>query len=202
MASVDDMNDEEAFVEDEPDPTFEEPQNDQVFIQDSYINYVMAYLSNPWVLLLIAIAIYYLIQRLELNIKYQNWKEQRQYAAEAEHVKKNPDFYRARMEAMEMARQKQQDAHDIAARELAEKERQKEEERRLQKVEQLENLLEGKGYNNKSNRTAASESEKSGTAAKANKSKSNFRSDYNPLMGNSGGSSRYRPDRRTTGGGG
>ena len=26
--------------------------------------------------------------------------------------------------------------------------------------------------------------------------------DYNPLMGNSGGSSRYRPDRRTTGGGG
>ena len=69
-----------------------------------------------------------------------------------------------------------QDAHDIAARELAEKERQKEEERRLQKVEQLENLLEGKGYNNKSNRTAASESEKSATAAKANKSKSNFRS--------------------------
>jgi len=202
MASVDDMNDEEAFVEDEPDPTFEDPQNDQVFIQDSYINYVMAYLSNPWVLLLIAIAIYYLIQRLELNIKYQNWKEQRQYAAEAEHVKKNPDFYRARMEAMERARQKQQDAHDIAARELAEKERQKEEERRLQKVEQLENLLEGKGYNNKSNRTAASESEKPASSAKANKTKSNFRSDYNPLMGNSGGSSRYRPDRRTTGGGG
>merc|ERR1712012_540883 len=152
MASVDDMNDEEAFVEDEPDPTFEDPQNDQVFIQDSYINYVMAYLSNPWVLLLIAIAIYYLIQRLELNIKYQNWKEQRQYAAEAEHVEKNPDLYRARMEAMEKARQKQQEAHDIASRELAEKERQKEEERRAQKVEQLENLLEGKGYNNKSGR--------------------------------------------------
>ena len=37
MASVDDMNDEEAFVEDEPDPTFEEPQNDQVFIQGDYI---------------------------------------------------------------------------------------------------------------------------------------------------------------------
>ena len=37
MASVDDMNDEEAFVEDEPDPTFEEPQNDQVFIQGDWI---------------------------------------------------------------------------------------------------------------------------------------------------------------------
>merc|ERR1712018_834853 len=137
MASSEDLTDEEAFVEDEPNPNFEEPQNDQVFIQDSFINHVMAYLSNPWVLLLIAIAVYYLIQRLELNIKYQNWKEQRQYAAEAEHVKKNPDLYRARMEAMERARQKQQEAHDIAARELAEKERQKEEERRAQKVEQL-----------------------------------------------------------------
>ena len=69
-----------------------------------------------------------------------------------------------------------QDAHDIAARELAQKERQKEVKKRLQKVEQLENLLEGKGYNNKSNRTAASESEKPATAAKANKTKSNFRS--------------------------
>ena len=79
-----------------------------IFTSDSYINVVMTYLSNPWVLLLIAIAIYYLIQRLELNIRYQNWKEQRQYAADVEHVKKNPDFYRARMEAMERARQKQQ----------------------------------------------------------------------------------------------
>ena len=35
-------------------------------------------------------------------------KEQRQYAADVEHVKKNPDFYRARMEAMERARQKQE----------------------------------------------------------------------------------------------
>jgi len=202
MASVEDVNDEEAFVEDEPEPSFEEPQNDQVFIQDSYINVVMAYLSNPWVLLLIAIAIYYLIQRLELNIRYQNWKEQRQYAADVEHVKKNPDFYRARMEAMERARQKQQEAHDIAARELAEKEKQKEEERRAQKVEQLENLLEGKGYNNKSNRTCASESNNSGTTSKVNKTKSNFRSDYNPLMGNGGGQSRYRPDRRSGFGGG
>jgi len=200
MASVEDINDEEAFVEDEPNPSFEEPQNDQVFVQDSYINHVMAYLSNPWVLLLIAIAVYYLIQKLELNIKYQNWREQRQYAAEAEHVKKNPDLYRARMEAMEKARQKQQEAHDIAARELAEKERQKEEERRAQKVEQLENLLEGKGYNNKSGRTG--ESEKPSSTTKVNKTKSNFRSDYNPLMGNSGGSSRYRPDRRSAAGGG
>ena len=33
MASSEDLTDEEAFVEDEPNPNFEEPQNDQVFIQ-------------------------------------------------------------------------------------------------------------------------------------------------------------------------
>ena len=97
-------------------------------------------------------------------------------------------------------------------------------------MEQLENLLEGKGYNNKSGRTG--ESEKPNSTTKVNKTKSNFRSgkliysqiksivtslyfvirwlviatfifiDYNPLMGNSGGSSRYRPDRRSAAGGG
>ena len=38
MASVEDVNDEEAFVEDEPEPSFEEPQNDQVFIQGKKFN--------------------------------------------------------------------------------------------------------------------------------------------------------------------
>merc|ERR1712110_1134817 len=115
--------------------------------------------------------------------KYYEWQQKREYLADVEHVKKNPDFYRARMEAMERARQKQQEAHDIAARELAEKEKQKEEERRAHKVEQLENLLEGKGYNNKSNRTCASESNNSGTTSKVKKNKSKFRSDCIHLMG-------------------
>ena len=69
-----------------------------------------------------------------------------------------------------------QEAHDIAARELAEKEARKEEERRAQKVEQLENLLDGKGYNNKSSKTCAASSENNGSASKVKNSKSNFRS--------------------------
>ena len=68
----------------------------------------MAYLSNPWIWLITAIAVYYLIKRLELNTKYNDWQQKREYAAEAEHIKKNPDFYRQRMEEMERARQRQQ----------------------------------------------------------------------------------------------
>ena len=68
----------------------------------------MTYLNNPWIWLFTAIIVYYLIKRLELDSKYYGWKEKREYEAEAEHIKKNPDFYRQRMEAMERARQKQQ----------------------------------------------------------------------------------------------
>jgi len=203
MESAEDINDEEAYVEDEPVPSQDVLANeDGVFIQGSYINVVMTYLSNPWIWLFTAIIVYYLIKRLELNSKYYNWKEKREYEADAEHIKKNPDFYRERMEAMERARQKQQEAHDLSARVLAEKEKQKEEERRADKIEQLENLVNGKGYNNKSSKNCVGISDKSGTTSKDKSAKSNFRSDYNPLMGGVGGESRYRPDRRQAGGGG
>ena len=36
------------------------------------------------------------------------WKQKREQVAESAHIKKNPDLYRERMEAMETARQKQQ----------------------------------------------------------------------------------------------
>jgi len=203
MESAEDINDEEAYVEDEPVPSQDVLANeDGVFIQGSYINVVMTYLSNPWIWLFTAIIVYYLIKRLELNSKYYNWKEKREYEADAEHIKKNPDFYRERMEAMERARQKQQEAHDLSARVLAEKEKQKEEERRAEKIEQLENLVNGKGYNNKSSKNCVGTSDNSGTTSKDKSAKSNFRSDYNPLMGGVGGESRYRPDRRQAGGGG
>jgi len=206
MDSVEDANNEEAYVEDEPqvmnEPNDGPSNGNGGYIQDSYINGLLAYISNPWIWLLTAIFAYYLIKRLNLNTKYYEWQQKREYLAEAEHVKKNPDFYRQRMEAMERARQKQQEAHDIAAMELAEKERKKEEERRAQKVEQLENLVNGKGYNNKSSKAGATSSESSGKTSKEKTTKSNFRSDYNPLMG--AGGSGYRPERRgfSAGGGG
>ena len=67
--------------------------------------------------------------------------------------------------------------------ELAEKERKKEEERRAQKVEQLENLVNGKGYNNKSSKAGATSSESSGKTSKEKTTKSNFRSGkYNVMQ--------------------
>ena len=141
MDSVEDANNEEAYVEDEPQ-VMNEPndgpsngnggyiqgnfvrdynQQEQslyyyrlliisiyILVLDSYINGLVAYLGNPWIWLLTAIFVYYLIKRLNLNTKYYEWQQKREYLAEAEHVKKNPDFYRQRMEAMERARQKQQ----------------------------------------------------------------------------------------------
>lgn len=206
MDVVDDINNEEAYVEDEPQimhgPSHDgPPKQDNIYVEDSFLP---SYLSNPWIWLAFAILAYYIYKRLGLNSRYTEWQQQREYAAEVAHIKKNPEFYRERMEAMERARQKQQDAHDIAARELAEREQKKEEERRAQKIEQLENLVSGKGYNNKSNRNGVATSDNKGTTSKANTTKSNFRSDYNPLMGGGGGESRYRPDRRglSSGGGG
>ena len=46
MASVEDVNDEEAFVEDEPEPSFEEPQNDQVFIQGGKLIDSLEHINN------------------------------------------------------------------------------------------------------------------------------------------------------------
>merc|ERR1712241_748188 len=118
-------------------------KQDDVVIEESLIPqsimYILnVYLSNPWVWLLLVIFAYYMFKKLELKSRYMEWKENREQIAEAAHVKKNPDFYRDRMEAMERVRQKQQEAHDIAAIELTERERQKEEERRAQKLQELE----------------------------------------------------------------
>jgi len=152
--------------------------------------------------LLTAIGLYMLYQRLikprvlDVGAAYGNWQEQRSQAAEVAAQKKNPDLYRQRMEAMALARERQQAEYDVAARLLAEKEREKEEKKRAEKLEQLENLRSGKGYNNKS---------KEASGAKSNKLKAD---DYSPLMGGGGSSSgescSYRPARRgfSSGGGG
>ena len=71
-------------------------------------SFLPSYLSNPWIWLAFAILAYYIYKRLGLNSRYTEWQQQREYAAEVAHIKKNPEFYRERMEAMERARQKQQ----------------------------------------------------------------------------------------------
>ena len=78
------------------------------------MNFLMAYFSNPWVILLAAIGIYMLYQKfikakvLDVGAAYSSWQEQRTQAAEVAAQKKNPDLYRHRMEAMALARERQQ----------------------------------------------------------------------------------------------
>jgi len=203
-------DEDEAWVEDGEDPYMavndqetEEPsrQNPIMAFFEDVMHFLLAYFSNPWVILLCAVGAYMLYQRLvkprvlDVGATYQSWMEQRQQAAEDAAHKRDPDLYRQRMEAMQMAREKQQAEYDEAARQFAEKEREKEEKKRLEKLQQLENLRNGKGYNNKSDQSSS----------KQNKLKSD---DYSPLMGGSsssdGASCGYRPARRgfSSGGGG
>ena len=68
----------------------------------------MTYWSNPWPWLGIAALVYYLYKSLAQSRRYREWEQKRLEAAEVEHVRKNPGFYRKRMESLELVRQKQQ----------------------------------------------------------------------------------------------
>uniref|UniRef100_K1QSC8 Selenoprotein S n=1 Tax=Magallana gigas TaxID=29159 RepID=K1QSC8_MAGGI len=61
----------------------------------------------------------------------------------------DPDTTQRRLEAMERARMKLQEEHDAKAAMYAEQQKQKEEEKRKQKIEEWENLQDGKGYRSK-----------------------------------------------------
>jgi len=196
MSQMDDAD--EAWVEDE-DPFVNEPEPEPptaersslMSAMDYVMDFLLTYFSNPWVILLTAIGLYMFYKKyikakvLDVGSTYASWQEQRTQAAEVAAQKKNPDLYRQRMEAVALARERQQAEYDQAARLLAEKEKEKEEKKRAEKLEQLENLRSGKGYNNKSEQSS-----------KSNKLKSD---DYSPLMGggsSSGATCGYRPGRR------
>ena len=68
----------------------------------------MTYFSNPWIWLGIAALIYCLYESLVKSQICREWQQKRREAAEIEHVRKHPDFYRKRIESHEKARQKQQ----------------------------------------------------------------------------------------------
>jgi hypothetical protein len=106
---------------------------------------------NPWVWVATAVFVWLLTHKLRPRLREElgEWSRRRHEAAELEHMKKNPDAYRERMEAMEAARRRLQDRYDLAAQQAAELQMQKDEERRKQKLEELESLAQGKGYRNK-----------------------------------------------------
>lgn len=111
--------------------------------------------TNPFVLLIIGVAFYFLYQRKlkpYFTPRWEEFKRRREEEAELAAIKKNPDIYREKMEAMERARQRMQEQYDQAAREMQEKEAAKEEAKRQEKIQEWENFKEGKGYRNKSDK--------------------------------------------------
>merc|ERR1712212_19706 len=74
------------------------------------------YFSNPWaflILLYLLYRIYRWISPMEsITERYYSWQEKREQAADAAAMKKDPDAYRAKMEAMEAARMRMQEKYN------------------------------------------------------------------------------------------
>merc|ERR1719187_1747555 len=131
---------------------------------------------NPWVLLLLAILLYKLWQKIRPGImdRYNQWQDARKEAEYAAQYHKNPDQFRQKMEAMDEARARLQDRYNQSTEEWVSKQRELEEKER----EPLRQQAVVKG-------------------------KKGFKPEYNPLMGMGGGGSGYRPaPRRGAAGGG
>jgi len=207
--------DEDILIESDADEAYIDTVDDGISMDPDESNYsyweiikfsVLSYLSNPWALLILAFLLYKIYGKLRDRFlepffyRYEEWKEKQKQQSEAAEMKKNPDQYRAKMEAMELARNRMQEQYKRSADEWKERLAAREEQKRQQDIEDWENHKQGKGYKSRSN--AGEDKEREALEQQARiKGKKGFRPDYNPLMGMGGGSG-YRPSRRVVGGGG
>ncbi|RZF35545.1 hypothetical protein LSTR_LSTR010236 [Laodelphax striatellus] len=148
---------------------------------DSGLDFLTQY---GWYLLAGLLALIYFRNDVE-NALYKIYeaRENRQYMAKC---KKDPEFARQRMLAMEAARKKMQDELDRKAKEAAEKKKEREEK---QRQEFLESTKDQGGNKLGSSKSADDKSSSSSSKKLANKP------DYFPLMG--GHHSGYRAPRRS-----
>ncbi|CAH1398414.1 unnamed protein product [Nezara viridula] len=107
------------------------------------------------------------------------WYDKRESRKYAEKYHKNPDLALERVEAMERARKKQQEELNRKALEHQEKMKERERQQLMEKIAKAEKQ---EGGNRLGNDSGPSNSK-------------GFKSDYNPLMGDS--SSRYKPPKRS-----
>jgi len=147
-----------------------------------------------WYLLLLAVAVYLLIQYLS--------KRRTSHRNSAPETVQDPVSVVRRQEALEAARKRMQDELDAKAALFREKQQQLEEEKRRQKIEMWESMQEGKSYKAKYAQNTEEESS-STTVLKPKTDKKSLRStDYNPLTGDGGGTCAWRPGRRGPSAGG
>lgn len=197
--------DDEAHVEDEPLVDIIPEQETQIpQVQDFGVTYILSSVvefvsSNGWYLLVTGVILAY-IWYTYVKPRLDKYKQQRSDWLESAEQHKNPDLLVQRHEAMEAARRRMQESHDVKASEQAEKIKQKEEIKKQSKIEEWDKHRQGLGYHSKAPKPSEAASvDKSKTSQKP---KAKLRPEYNPMLGNLGNPSRYQPSRRGGGSGG
>jgi len=154
-----------------------------------------------WLLLIAVLLVVYLYHIYKPS--YIKWKRKQLEFKESEEAKKNPDRGHTIQLAMEESRLRLQERVSIDSKVKRTKEEEIANQKRQEKFEEWEKHKEGKGYHSKSSKKFTDNSTGGGNQQlKPNKKKSELRPSFNPLSGDSGGSSGYRPSARSNGGGG
>merc|ERR1719452_378258 len=81
--------------------------------------------------------------------RWYEWQVKREEQAEAARYKKNPDEYKSKMEAMELARNRMQERDNEDAEAMDAKRMELEERKREQEIQEWEDHQQGKGYKNR-----------------------------------------------------
>ncbi|XP_057374995.1 selenoprotein S-like [Daphnia carinata] len=186
----------ETVVEDDMDSTFERASSKRgpSGIEQSIFEQTLSVLisTNPWLLLFIALGVYYLVQKFRSS----------QVISSAEYSNLSADEILARQEAVELARRQMQEEYDKKAREHASKQKEKEELLRQEKLKNLEKYGTKLGRSSKTLATESSNDQLQQGVLKKKSDKPKLKPEYNPLMGDGSSGVCYRPTRRGGGAGG
>ncbi|XP_022101297.1 selenoprotein S-like [Acanthaster planci] len=163
------------------------------------VGYVSEFLASyGWYVILGILGLLYLYS--QYSSRLQQWQQKRENNTNLSQYRAGDVL--ARQEALEKARQRMQEEHDAMVAQHAEKQKQREEEKRKEQIEDWERHKRGQGYRskklNKEDDHPAGASSTSGNQAKLKKAP--LRQGYNPLMGDTG--SAFRPARSSRSGGG
>jgi len=159
------------------------PQNEDPAFISSGVNILFVTIQTyGWLIVGVLVFCVYLASKLRPTI--DRWRSQQQ---DAIFKKSDVNAASSRMEAMQKARQKMQEQLDKQAEEFKIKEAEREEKKRLEKLEDYDRMKQGKSKLNKPDEQ---------------KAKKSLRDDYSPLMGDSGGACGWRPSRRGPSAGG
>lgn len=163
------------------------PENKTPEAVTSILNSVLAFISSyGWTIVFIFVVANLLWSHFQP--KWRQWRARQLQQLQDMEYHRNPDLLIEREEAVARSRQRLQEEHDSLARQYAEKQKEVEEKKRREKIEQWEKLQHGKSGKDKANQSQSGSS-------------SSLRGNYNPLVG-SGGGVCYRPSRRGGGAGG